>query len=143
MKAWDDGTDRAANAVRWVSFWLFLACFVVAVAEAMTAGERSSLASLPLALVILAVGGVAAIAWQRGAGSGADRPSTLLRSLDSVPDWFVRSLLAGALLGFGFSLLADRVWGWDRVIADAVQSAGMSLLMLSFCCGIRPFRFGR
>ncbi len=144
MKALGDAADREdTDGVRWLFFWLFLACFIVAVAEAMAAGERSWLAYLPLALVILAVGGGAAVAWQRSAGPGADRPSTPLRWLDSVPDWFVRSLLVGAVLGFGFSLLADRVWGWERVIGDAVQSAGMSLLMLSFCCGMRPFRFGR
>lgn len=143
MKGSDDAADRAdTNAVRWLFVCLFLACFVVAVVKAIAAGERSWLGSLPLALVILAGGG-AAITWRRSAGSGADRPSTLLRWLDSVPDWFVWSLLVGALLGFGVSLLADRVWGLDRVMADAVQSAGMSLLMLSFCCGIRPFRFGR
>lgn len=140
------GLDDAANredtgAMRWVFFWLFLPCFGFTVVEAMAAGERSWLAYLPLALVILAVVGCAAVAWQRNAGASVDRPSTLLRWLDPVPDWFVRSLLFGALLGLGFSLLANRVWGWERVTTDAVQSAGMSLLMLSFCCGNRPLRF--
>ncbi len=131
-------------SMRWVFFWFLLAFFGFSlILVVRLPDDRSWLVHLPLAVLTLAVGCVAAVA-KRAYDASGDKPATLMARLDLLPDGFVRCLNLVALAVLTSALIG----GWQREAGttdfwEAGMFAGMGLLSLAVCCGPRPFRFLR
>lgn len=130
--------------MRWAFFWFLLVFYGFSlILVVRLPDERSWLDYLPLAVLTLAVGCVAAVA-RRAYDASADKPATLMARLDLLPDGFVRSLNLVALV----LLIIASIDGWQRDTGttdfrEAGLFAGLGLMMLAMCCGPRPFRFRR